>query len=137
MVGKACPIVLRKKEGITEILAFMHPSLGRQLVKGTIEENEPPADAAIRELAEESGLIASDLPLYLGQSTKLPDANHWYFYTCKVEKQIPDEWSFYTEDDGGLLFRFFWHNLEREPDGSWHPLFHEVLSFIRPLILEQ
>lgn len=135
VIGKVCPIVLREKDNAIEILAFTHPTLYRQLVKGTIETNEEPEIAAVRELAEESGLTATNSPLYLGQSETLPDGNHWYFYLCEVEQQIPDQWSFYTEDDGGLWFQFFWHNLETPLDESWHHLFHEVMSFIRPLIL--
>jgi len=137
MVGKACPIVLRSNNDVIEILAFEHPTLDRQLVKGTIEIGELPGDAAIRELAEESGLAASTAPLYLGQSENFADGNHWYFYICDVGAPMPDNWAFYTEDEGGLLFRFFWHKLASEVDESWHPLYHEVLSFIRPLILKQ
>jgi len=133
---KACPIVLRRTTDEIQILAFQHPKLDRQLVKGTIEPNEQPSNAAIRELAEESGLIAKDSPLYLGESVALPDGNHWYFYCCEVLGEIPEEWTFHTEDEGGLLFRFFWHTLDAELDESWHPLFHDVFSVVRPLILQ-
>jgi len=137
MVDKACPIVLRKNLDEIEILAFKHPTLFRQLVKGTIEKNELPINAAVRELAEESGLVTSGLPAYLGQSDDLPDADRWYFYMCRIEGTIPNQWSFFTEDDGGLVFDFFWHKLDNMPDEKWHFLFHDVLSFVRPLILKR
>lgn len=55
-VQKACPIVYRRCDGGAEVLAFIHPSAGKQFVKGTIEPGETPLDAADRELWEESGL---------------------------------------------------------------------------------
>jgi len=39
-IKKACPIVVRLQNGKPEILAFNHPSAGRQFVKGTIETGE-------------------------------------------------------------------------------------------------
>lgn len=45
-------MVLRRSLGV-DVLAFEHPSGGRQLVKGTIEPGEAPEEAAVRELFEE------------------------------------------------------------------------------------
>ncbi len=39
-----------------EILAFEHPLAGLKIIKGTIEAEESPADAAIGKLREESGV---------------------------------------------------------------------------------
>ena len=63
--GKACPVVIRG-QGAIEILAFEHPLAGLQLVKGMIEPGESSRDAALRELREESGLIASNVLADLG-----------------------------------------------------------------------
>ncbi|MFT3757807.1 NUDIX domain-containing protein [Thauera sp.] len=52
---KSCPVLLRR-DGEVGILAFQHPIAGFQIVKGSIEEGESPEEAAIRELAEESGV---------------------------------------------------------------------------------
>jgi hypothetical protein len=40
-MNKACPVVIRQNNGCLEILAFVHPSAGRQVVKGTIKPGEP------------------------------------------------------------------------------------------------
>lgn len=131
-VDKACPLVLRRSEGVNEFMAFRHPSLGKQLVKGTIEKGEPPAQAACRELVEESGLIAMPDPYLLCRTDDLPDADLWYFFICQVGAPIPDRWSFFTKDDGGHVFRFFWQPIEQELDDEWHPLYHTVMEFLHP-----
>jgi 8-oxo-dGTP pyrophosphatase MutT (NUDIX family) len=52
---KVCPIVFRDVS-MRQILAFEHPRAGVQLVKGYIEPGETVRAAALRELAEESGI---------------------------------------------------------------------------------
>ncbi|MDC0913371.1 NUDIX domain-containing protein [Paracoccaceae bacterium] len=59
IVQKVCPIVSRCSNATGEILMFRHPLAGIKLVKGTFEPAENPANAARRELFEESGLVAS------------------------------------------------------------------------------
>ena len=104
---KACPVVLRAVQNHLEILAFEHPLAGLQLIKGTIEAGEHPADAAVRELHEESGIegvAAVDLGLwesgYEGRLVASP---------LPVAHPLPDTWVHHTQDDGGHDFRFFWH----------------------------
>ncbi len=63
--NKVCPLVVRERNGDFEILAFQHPCLDYQLVKGTIELNEKPENAAVRELYEESGLRVAGKPQFL------------------------------------------------------------------------
>jgi 8-oxo-dGTP pyrophosphatase MutT (NUDIX family) len=63
--NKACPILFRDP-GFSRILVFKHPSTGVQLVKGTIESGEPPADAALRELREEAGISNAKVDRDLG-----------------------------------------------------------------------
>ena len=59
---KACPVIMQQRDRRRYVLAFNHPTAGKQFVKGTIEAGESPLDGAIRELKEESGLDA-DVPL--------------------------------------------------------------------------
>lgn len=131
-VEKACPIVLRKQGPHTEILAFRHPVEKLQLVKGTIDPGEKPADAACRELYEESGLTAAADPVFIGNNDIQLDGNTWYFYLCAVTEPMPDTWVFETLDDGGYRFEFFWHLLESELDSRWHPLFLDVFRDLKP-----
>ena len=55
-VEKVCPVILRQQGTNWQILAFRHPKAGTQLIKGTVEEDERPEAAVLRELAEESGI---------------------------------------------------------------------------------
>ena len=73
--NKACPVILSCIAG-PRILLFRHPLAGVQLVKGTIESGETPAEAALRELSEEAGIddasIVSDLGCWnAGQTVTL------------------------------------------------------------------
>jgi 8-oxo-dGTP pyrophosphatase MutT (NUDIX family) len=128
---KVCPIVLRDREGVTQILAFLHPTAGCQLVKGTIQPGETAEDAAVRELREESGIDGAQVRLDLG----LWEATHhnqiWSLHLCDVELDAIDQWSFNTEDGGGLVFKFFWHPLQTELPEPCHALFREALNEIR------
>ncbi len=135
MVHKVVPIVLRRRERL-EILAFRHPQAGTQLVKGTLEAGENVEDATLRELAEESGIENAFIVRPLGELTYRGIAQHWRLFLCKVPGDLPDQWSFFTQDDGGHLFAFFWHELDRPADDSWHPDFQRALTLVRGLFQE-
>lgn len=126
--AKACPIVLRQR-GEVEILAFRHPLAGRQLVKGTVEPNETPDAAALRELAEEAGIIGAHISGQLG-SDAIADGQTWHFPRVAVP-ELPDSWTFRCADDGGHEFAFFWHPLFSDADDDWHPTFRRALVFIQ------
>jgi 8-oxo-dGTP pyrophosphatase MutT (NUDIX family) len=127
---KACPIVFRVVKGRREVLAFQHPSAGRQFVKGTIESQESPAEAAVRELKEESGLLLPTPMVSVGQCQIGPERNLWHFFYAEA-KGLPDRWSHHTADDHGHVFEFFWHPLDTQLDAHWHPIFHEAYEIIR------
>lgn len=129
-INKACPVVLRQSANGIEILAFKHPLAGCQLVKGTVEPGESPEQAAVRELAEESGLtgtVAEDLGCWMPAC----ENHHWAFLLMAINEPISERFRFYTQDDGGHWFEFFWHPLNQQPDNRWHPLFKEALAEIR------
>ena len=129
-VQKVVPIVVRRRDSL-EILAFRHPFAGSQLVKGTLEEDEGPECAALRELSEESGIQDATVESALGRLTFAEIGQDWQFFLCRVACPLAEEWSYFTQDDGGHLFRFFWQDLESAPDNSWHRDFQRALSFVR------
>ncbi|MCY1374406.1 hypothetical protein D9M69_617460 [compost metagenome] len=130
---KACPVVLRHL-GLPEILVFEHPLAGIQLVKGSIESGESPERAALRELAEESGLVAIGSTQSLGIWESGFNEQVWSFHLCEMADPPADSWAFRTEDGGGLDFRFFWHPLESKPSPDWHWVYRNALAFIRSRI---
>lgn len=127
---KSCPVVLRNGEEL-EILAFQHPIAGLQLVKGTIEPGETPEKTAIRELAEEAGILAASITVDLGLWQPDYQDQIWSFQLCKVEQETTDEWVHHTADNGGHDFKFFWHPLTKPANSEWHEVFQGALAFIR------
>ena len=133
LAEKVCPVIYRCNAGSWEVLAFRHPVAGNQFVKGTIEVGEAPADAARRELKEESGIDAATHFQFLGQQVIGKPPVLWNFFACQLQG-LDDSWDFETEDDHGHLFSYFWSPLEAQLDHHWHPIFHEALAAIRRLL---
>ncbi len=131
MMKKIVPVVIRSSDQGLEILAFQHPLAGIQLVKGTIERDEPYEQAAVRELFEESGLVAEPNPKFIGNLAVKLSRQDWYFYVCQIRTEMPEMWIHHCQDGGGLDFEFFWHPLYQQPDDNWHITFQEALGFIK------
>ena len=127
---KAVPVVLRRAPQGVEILVFAHPLAGVQIVKGTVEAGESVNEAAVRELAEESGIRNSQCARDLGTWEECPMGQVWHFREMIVEQELPDEWSYFTQDGGGHLFTFAWHPLHGGPPSDCHPVFVKALRFI-------
>ena len=130
LIDKVCPLLLRRRRGKLQILAFRHPRAGRQIVKGTLEEGEEPAAAVLRELTEESGIDDAVVVASVGLFLDPECSQRWHIFLCRVAHALPDEWSFYTSDGGGHTFAFFWHNLDETPGEEWYPLFQRALAWI-------
>jgi len=129
-MNKACPVVLRNRDNQLEVLAFRHPMAGIQLVKGTIERGESSLVASQRELFEEAGItLKANYQLLKWQ--RRPDEPIWDIWVMEPEDHLPDHWEHYCEDDGGHLFRYFWHPLSLPPNSEWHPVFSDALTVIR------
>ena len=73
-VQKACACVVRGAGDLAELLVFDHPTAGTQLPKGTVELCEQPAQAVLRELAEETRLLDPGGPRLLGVWTRTAGA---------------------------------------------------------------
>ena len=129
-IKKAFPIVLRHNN--SELLAFEHPFAGNQIVKGSIEVGETPEQACIRELAEESGLIGT--PIRNLPSLIMDNGQHYFFSVMGVNTPFKEHWTHYTDDDGGHLFRFFWHPLNNELNKMWHPIFIKAICHIKKFL---
>jgi 8-oxo-dGTP pyrophosphatase MutT (NUDIX family) len=132
-VKKACPVVLRRRDEV-EILAFIHPLAGRQLVKGTVEPGETVEAAAARELCEEAGIAGTQVTNRLGDA-EIDAGQRWHFLRMAVA-ELPDGWTHHCEDDSGHDFVFFWHPLASEPGSDWHPVFQRALAYIRNCLVE-
>ena len=134
---KACPVLLRWREGHLQLLAFRHPLAGCQIVKGTVEEYEEPSETVVRELGEESGIEDARMIETWGQLLLRAEKQRWHLFLCQVERALPDAWDFYTKDGGGQTFAFFWHNLDEIAGDEWHPAFRKALGFIRRRVEER
>lgn len=128
--NKACPVLVRGGPRL-ELLAFRHPLAGLQLVKGGIEPGEEPAQAALRELAEEAGIDDGRWREDLGTWDSGFAGQVWSFQLCQVNHALPASWTHHTADDGGHAFAFFWHPLDAPPGADWHPLFQGALAWLR------
>lgn len=130
---KACPIVLRRRQGVVELLAFAHPLAGRQLVKGTIEPGESAADAAVRELREEAGVESRALT-HLANWDSGYEGQVWSFHLCRLSADPGEAWTHRCADDGGHDFAFFWQRLDETPLAEWHPVHARALDFVRTIL---
>ena len=128
-IEKACPVVLRQRGGV-EVLAFVHPRAGNQLVKGTLAPGESADAAAVRELHEEAGVLAARSTGSWGVSADIVAGEVWHFVRV-APPDLPDDWTHWCADDGGHDFAFFWFPLHEAPDERWHPTFVRALAFIR------
>jgi len=128
---KAVPIVLRRRERHTYILVFTHPHAGTQIVKGTVEPGESVAQACVRELAEESGVVGATCSRDLGTWEQCPRGQVWHFREMAVSRELPENWSHFTHDGGGLQFAFRWHALDQPAPADCHQTFVDALRFLQ------
>ncbi len=128
MIHKACPIVLHPNGAPLRLLAFEHPNAGPQIVKGTVETDENPMRAAVRELWEEAGLDALSA-VSLGQSADIVQGQTWHFALCRIRPLVRENWQHFCPDDGGHMFRFFWQDLYRETAG-YDPIFVRAFEWV-------
>jgi 8-oxo-dGTP pyrophosphatase MutT (NUDIX family) len=125
-----------------ELLVFRHvdfPEAGIQVPGGTLEEGEDPAQGALREASEETGLHGLRLASVLGEhlwrfSDGRPEVHLRYFYHLLSDEPMPDTWRHYEMHPsdgtpGEILFEFFWTPLSLAAD-VLHPYY---VAFIAAL----
>ena len=132
--NKACPVLLRIKDGEIQIPVFRHPLAGIQLIKGTIEPKESVETAVLRELFEESGISSAVVTQNLGIWNSGYDGQIWAIYLCETKDDLPDSWIYHTQDDDEQDFAFFWHSLNAD-SSDWHPLYKGALQWIKTKVL--
>lgn len=126
-IEKACACVVQAGR----LLVFRHPLAGVQLPKGTIDPGETPAQAVLRELAEESGLVLEAQSVALGHFDvervangfipgEEPEWQRWHVFWIAPVAPLPERWEHVAHgspEEDGLVFRYFWHPLaEPFPD---------------------
>lgn len=129
--AKAVPIVWRTGPAGREWLVFSHPLAGTQLVKGSIEPGESASEAALRELAEESGITQARCVRDLGSWEQGPAGAVWHFREVAVDTPLPGRWQHHTDDGGGLVFRFWWWRPADGFDDRWHPVYKAAVAFLQ------
>lgn len=134
IIQKVCPAILRERGGTLQLLLFRHPKAGVQLVKGTVEKGESPDNATLRELYEESGIQAARISANLGELPFPAYRQNWHIFLIEPSKELPDNWTHFTEDGGGHEFEFFWQNIEEPIDTPWPDLFDRAREEIRSRI---
>ncbi|MEB2519126.1 NUDIX domain-containing protein [Pseudomonas sp. YuFO20] len=134
--NKACPVILSSNAG-PRILLFRHPQAGVQLVKGTIEPGETPAEAALRELSEESGIDDASVVRDLGCWNAEHLEQVWSFHLCHAQAPLPEQWTHQTRDDHGHVFSFFWAPLDELPIADCHPVFRRALRHLTATLLPE
>ena len=103
-----------------DLLVLRHidfPQLGLQIPGGTVESNEAPVDAAMREAIEETGLEELGTPEFLGvtvvQSLRRDeDLLEAWFYRIEASGKMPEVW-LHTElhatgESGEVRFELSW-----------------------------
>ncbi|HET6400667.1 MAG TPA: NUDIX domain-containing protein [Candidatus Kapabacteria bacterium] len=94
------------------------PTAGIQVPAGTIEANEQPLEAIIREVTEETGLtdfiINSKLGIYYyDMSAFRKEIQERHVYHIILNESTPSEWRHFETDGGksieqAITFDFFW-----------------------------
>jgi 8-oxo-dGTP pyrophosphatase MutT (NUDIX family) len=105
------------------LLVFRHadfPKAGIQVPAGTVQPNEHPDDALLREVFEETGLSDFAEAYFLGEQIRdmrdfrRDEIHHRYFYHLPYAGDPPTTWR-HDETSGGMtepiVFEFFWANL--------------------------
>jgi 8-oxo-dGTP pyrophosphatase MutT (NUDIX family) len=111
------------------LLVFRHPAFpeaGIQVPAGTVEADEAPEEAVLREAAEETGLRDLRLVALLGTSERdmadfgREETHLRWFYHLHCEDDVPAtwrHWETHPSDAGSapILFEFSWAPLRQVP----------------------
>lgn len=94
VIEKVTAFITRESKDGHDLLLFKHPNAGFQIPAGTVEDDETPDQAVIREATEETKLTALSIRQYLGcTEEKLPEGQRIIVEPTKVYAR-PDLTSF-------------------------------------------
>jgi ADP-ribose pyrophosphatase YjhB (NUDIX family) len=124
-VNKVAAFITRETARGAELLLLAHPYAGNQLPAGTVEENEDPRAAVLREVAEETGLARVRIEKEIGiLDEPLPERMLVVARATRVYAR-PDATSF----DWAELRRGIWVTREREQNGFMQVTYAEPDEF--------
>ena len=66
IIEKVTAFITRESVDGHDLLLFKHPNAGIQIPAGTVEDDETPEEAVLREVSEETGLTSLSVGEYLG-----------------------------------------------------------------------
>jgi ADP-ribose pyrophosphatase YjhB (NUDIX family) len=124
------------------LLCFQHPTAGKQIPKGTVEQAETAEQACLRELAEGTGLIFTRQPIALGMLERIVGGGYaedgrlerhiWHVFEMQFF-DLPSTWIHVAEgssEEQGLLFSFFWQPLASKPVG-FDEIYVKVIELVQ------
>ncbi|MDQ0472883.1 NUDIX hydrolase [Labrys wisconsinensis] len=141
-VPKAFVYLTRRGRDLLLLAHPDHPDAGLQVPAGTIQTGETPAQAAARELAEETGIGHVGIDDFLGEtiydmrSFGRQELHHRFFYHAHFDGDGPERWCHFEEHAGTAPIRFdlFWWSSSRGlPDliAGHGDLLHRLSIFSR------
>jgi len=94
VIEKVTAFIIHEANDGQRLLLIEHPNAGIQLPAGTVEANETPEEAALREAAEETGLTTVSIQRYLGWTDDTPPEGHKVVLAAAPVYARPDITSF-------------------------------------------
>lgn len=122
---------------LTELLIFEEQSGIPEVPAGGVEAGEHPAQTAMRETLEESGLSLSD-PVHLASYhwTREGQSQIWHYYWIAAPADTPDAWTHHVTgsgQDAGETLRYRWTNIHT-PDLLTGHRFEEALPKLKTVL---
>ena len=122
---KVLAYIVRKYDGRWQLLIFKHrdfPKAGLQVPGGTVDEDESPEMAVVREVNEESGLTNFQSIFFLGRNEffhhEKSEIHQRNFFALIFEQESITDFEHQVTagiEDTNLVFIYTWYDLENVP----------------------